>query len=503
MALAETLNKGMTDPIGALGGVLREPSVQKRGAKARELTEPLMRAESQARTDLEKTKATARKEQITKEKGVQDEFVTGLTTAQTAYESELGQQPERTITAFNPERATELAVLTAIMGAFAGSISGRAGLSAMKGVSEGYQKGQEDLFQREVGNYEAALNQYKQKIAEAKQIYDNAVKLETEKRGAGLIEIKKLDPLLQDSVITAHVRAQDLKGVGEAVREAIKLGSQLDLAFAKTGMTPQTIKTHTVLDRNGQPWLVNLNQFPAGTEPTEGGVGVIGRSATGAQAAAKTAAGGVQQQEGQRRFEIILNSLEEIYKDLRQKGAITDTQKSVTQNVISYALTTTPLQVAQRAGGGEAQTLRDRIQAQRANLIQSIMQATGMSARSLDSNKELEFYLQAATDPTKSYQSNVGALGVLRSLYGRLKDNMYPEDVQEMIINRYGAYEPQKYKYEITPDNKITRIDLPSIIPERTNATPSAAPVIDGFDDTKRRRLEELRLKRDQGTLQR
>lgn len=500
MALAQSLNGPMNDPIGALGGVLREPSVQKRGAKARELTEPLMRAESEARTDLEKTKAAARKEQITKEEGLQKTFVTGLTQAQTAYESELGQQPERTITAFNPERATELAVLTAIMGAFAGSISGRAGLSAMKGVSEGYRTGQEDLYKREVNNYEAALGQYKQKIAEAKQIYDNAVKLETEERGRGMIELKKLDPLLQDSVITAHAKVQNLKGVGDSLREAIKLATQLDLSYSQSGMKPQTIKTGVVLDRNGQSWLVNLGQFIAGTEPTEGAVGVIGRSATGAQAAAKTAAVGVQQQEGQRRFQIILNALDEIYKDLRTKGAITDTQKSVTQNVISYALTTSPLQAVQRAGGGEAQALRDRIQAQRANLIQSIMQATGMSARSLDSNKELEFYLQAATDPTKSYQANISALETLRSLYGRLKDNTYPEDVQEMVINRYGAYEPQKYKYEITPDNRVTRIDLPSVVPTTRSATPSTAPV-DGFDDAKRSRLEELRAKQRAGTL--
>lgn len=274
MALTQSLNGPMTDPIGALGGVLREPSVQKRGAKARELTEPLMRAESQARTDFEKAKAEAKKSQITEEKGLQDEFVTGLGTAQTAYEGELRQQPERTITAFNPERATELAVLTAIMGAFAGSISGRAGLSAMKGVSEGYRTGQEDLYKREVDNYEAALGQYKQKIAEAKQIYDNAVKLETEKRGAGLIEIKKLDPLLQDSVITAHVRAQDLKGVGESLREAMKLADQLEQKKVEAGFRPPPATRFGRLpvegmDRDGNKRTLIFNPFDPAFNPAQ------------------------------------------------------------------------------------------------------------------------------------------------------------------------------------------------------------------------------------------
>ena len=236
MALAESLNSPMTDPIGALGGVLGEPNVEARGKKARQITEPLMRAESQARGDLERLTAEAKKGQITAEKKVQDDFVSGLTTAKTAYEGELGQQPERTITAFNPERAKELAVLTAIMGAFAGSISGRAGLAAMQGVSEGYRTGQEDLYKREVANYEAALGQYKQKIAEAKDIYDNAVRLETEKRGAGLIELKKLDPLLQGSVIAAKLKLQDLNGIGESLRDAMKLADQLEQKKVEAGL---------------------------------------------------------------------------------------------------------------------------------------------------------------------------------------------------------------------------------------------------------------------------
>jgi len=266
MALAETLNNPMSDPIGALGGVMREKDIQKRGAKSRELIEPTMRAESEARTALDKETARARKAQIDEEKRLQEGFVTNLGTAQTAYESQLGQQPERTITAFNPERATELAVLTAIMGAFAGGISGRAGLSAMKGVSEGYRSGQEDLYKREVDNYEAALGQYKQTISEAKQIYDNAVKLETEQRGAGLIELKKLDPLLQDSVITAKVRAQDLKGVGDSLREAMKLADQMEQKKVEAGMRPSPAPRFGKLvvqgtDSEGNPRSLIFNPF--------------------------------------------------------------------------------------------------------------------------------------------------------------------------------------------------------------------------------------------------
>jgi len=274
MALTQSLNSPMTDPIGALGGVLREPSVQKRGAKARQLTEPLMRAESQAREDLETSKARVKKRQIDEEQIIGGRFVAGIEEAQAAYEGELGQQPERTITAFNPERATELAVLTAIMGAFAGGISGRAGLSAMKGVSEGYRTGQEDLYKREVDNYQAALGQYKQKIAEAKQIYDNAVELETAKKGAGLTELKKLDPLLQDSVITAKTRVQDFVGAGEMIKKAIELGDQAEKKVLEAGLKPPPAMRFGQLkvegtDSEGNERILIFNPFDPAFNPKQ------------------------------------------------------------------------------------------------------------------------------------------------------------------------------------------------------------------------------------------
>jgi hypothetical protein len=41
-----------------------------------------------------------------------------------------------------------------------------------------------------------------------------------------------------------------------------------------------------------------------------------------------------------------------------------------------------------------------------------------MGARGLDSNKELEFYIQAATDPARDIQANRAALQVLENAYG-------------------------------------------------------------------------------------
>ena len=60
------------------------------------------------------------------------------------------------------------------------------------------------------------------------------------------------------------------------------------------------------------------------------------------------------------------------------------------QNFIVYLKTTGIGQEIQRALGSSPQSLRDYTGGLRASLMNTIREATGMGARSLDSNKELE-----------------------------------------------------------------------------------------------------------------
>lgn len=251
--LASTLNPSPFDPIGAVGGIMREPTVEGRGKKARELTPEIMRQESTAQENLMREEAGAKRRQIEEETKTEQGFARGVETAGRQLETAFGGMPERQITAFEPERGIELAGLTALMGAFAGAVSGRAGLAAMEGVSEGYRKGQEDLYKRQVDTYNAEVDKYKQKINEAKQIYDNAIKLETARRGAGMAELKKLEPLLQDSVITARARANDFKGVAASIQEATKLADQLEIKRTEAGLKPSPTVFPRAVDAQGAP----------------------------------------------------------------------------------------------------------------------------------------------------------------------------------------------------------------------------------------------------------
>lgn len=75
--------------------------------------------------------------------------------------------------------------------------------------------------------------------------------------------------------------------------------------------------------------------------------------------------------------------------------------------------------------GDEAQIERDNIESMRPLLMNYIRQATNMGAKGLDSEKELEFYLRAATDPKRGYEANMQALQRIVDAYGtggELKD---------------------------------------------------------------------------------
>jgi hypothetical protein len=282
MAVQEILNAPFTDPFARVRNIQSQTTLQKQGQQAGREFVGAMEDVSQAERAEAEAIATARRAQLAKQKEVTDAEVLGKTTAYDVFEEKTGKMPERTITAFNPERATELAVLTAIMGAFAGSISGRAGLSAMKGISEGYRSGQEDLYKREVDNFNAAMDKYKQEISEAKQVLVNAIEKETLKRGAADVELAGLDPQLAGPVIAAHLKSKNVQRAFSAVETKEKLFQQMQQKSYEAGLKPATSKTASIADEEGNLWLIDTSLYVPGTALQIGTRGVIGKSPKGA-----------------------------------------------------------------------------------------------------------------------------------------------------------------------------------------------------------------------------
>ncbi len=106
------------------------------------------------------------------------------------------------------------------------------------------------------------------------------------------------------------------------------------------------------------------------------------------------------------------------FETLNTMGAAVNADKSGPQNAITSIRASAPGQVLGGVFGTKEQVVRDEVKQYKPMLMNAIRQATAQGARGLDSNKELDFYLQAVTDEKKSIQYNRAALKVLEKAYG-------------------------------------------------------------------------------------
>lgn len=108
---------------------------------------------------------------------------------------------------------------------------------------------------------------------------------------------------------------------------------------------------------------------------------------------------------GKERLDSILSDISSQYDMLKEKGGAVSESGSTIGNVGAYLANTGIGQEFGKAIGSEEQTIRNNIASKRPLISQAIMQATGMSAKQLDSNAELQNFLKSVGDPTASYES--------------------------------------------------------------------------------------------------
>ena len=127
-----------------------------------------------------------------------------------------------------------------------------------------------------------------------------------------------------------------------------------------------------------------------------------------------------QKAEAKTQLTDIVSDLATKYKNLRDMGAIvTSTDEGLGVGNIGAKLGSTAIgQAVGSAFGTKAQTERESIEQTRPLLLNLIKNATGMSAQQMNSNAEMQLYLNAATNPKLSYEANMDALRKLDKLFG-------------------------------------------------------------------------------------
>jgi hypothetical protein len=114
----------------------------------------------------------------------------------------------------------------------------------------------------------------------------------------------------------------------------------------------------------------------------------------------------------------VVQQLNNSYTALEKGGGITSTGQGTLANIGAAAGSSRIGQAIGGALGTENQRQRQEIEQTRPLLLNLIKEATGMSAQQMNSNAEMQLYLQAATDPKLSVEANRSALANLDKMFG-------------------------------------------------------------------------------------
>jgi hypothetical protein len=128
-------------------------------------------------------------------------------------------------------------------------------------------------------------------------------------------------------------------------------------------------------------------------------------------------AGGGVKPEAAAKADDTLGKIMAAYDKLRDLKAITSTNQTAVENLKATASAKTGSTLG-AAVGSEAQTQRQIIKNLRQALLNDIKAATGMSSKAIDSNVELQAFLNSLGDPeNQSYEAAITTIGELSSKY--------------------------------------------------------------------------------------
>jgi len=157
---------------------------------------------------------------------------------------------------------------------------------------------------------------------------------------------------------------------------------------------------------------VDARTYTGGGVNARGVVGIAGKEPSlGKREAEQATARG--------QFLDILDTLQANFDELNRQRAIPSEQRGAVSNVLSSIEASGPGQVAGRAVGARAQSLRDEIKSSRMALMSALKKITGKSASELNSNVELRLNLDAISDPSQSYEAATKILENLKQFYAQ------------------------------------------------------------------------------------
>lgn len=185
----------------------------------------------------------------------------------------------------------------------------------------------------------------------------------------------------------------------EADRRSLEMRREITRLVASLRPAPQPQPLVPIVGPNGEPTLATREEAH-GKTPWAAGSAIDAKNT------------------GKQQLKDTVERLAVSYDNLEKQGAVVSPKNNALGNIWERAAASGAGQLVAGAVGTKAQTERDMIGSARASLMAALKSATGLSAQQLNSNAELQFYMQMATDPTKSVEANRDALAYFDKTYG-------------------------------------------------------------------------------------
>lgn len=231
---------------------------------------------------------------------------------------------------------------------------------------------------------------------------------------------------LQEYASTLPMGSNERNQVQDAIRKLTVIPKEI----GTTINNPPAPTMTEVLDPKDPTRMlrVDAKQYKGGSLGDAGVLGVSGKEPTAAKK---------EEQVGQGRETVtnIIGELRGHYAKLSEGGGITDPSQGVLSNAKAALSSSGVGQFMGNVAGTDNQSARNSIAQTRPLLLNAIKQATGMSAKQMDSNAELKMYLAAATDPKLDIKANLSALENLDKLYGLSGKKRRASDAPGKVID--------------------------------------------------------------------
>ncbi len=184
------------------------------------------------------------------------------------------------------------------------------------------------------------------------------------------------------------------------------------IQIAREGRAPSAPSITSIVDPTNpnQMIAVDARRYQGGGAGSPGVIGVGGKEPGAALRANKAEAGKTQLADD-------LDNLRTSFERLNEMRAIPSTGRNVVSNLMSATQASGVGQLLGRAGGTEEQVERDVINSARMRLVNSIKNATGMSAQQLNSNVELQTMLKSLSDPGQSVEAALRIIDDIDNAY--------------------------------------------------------------------------------------